>query len=115
MDIPSLQADLKALSAANLGAVLATLRNSRDSLQQEILDGLAADPPADTSQASADFALVNTWIRTLEAAVQPTPPATADADLLNAMQAVDAATANSAAVSGLLTAVDGLVKSFNGG
>jgi hypothetical protein len=112
MDIPSLLADLKALSAGDLGAVLATLRDARDKLQKAILDGLAADPPADTAQDSADFALVNTWIRTLEAAVQPAPAPNADADLLAAMQAVDAATANSAAVSTLLTAVDGLVKSF---
>jgi hypothetical protein len=112
MDIPSLMADLKALSAGDLDAVLDELVDAHDKLQKAILDGLAADPPADTAQDSADFALVDTWIRTLEAAVRPSPPPNADAELLAAMQAVDAATANSAAATSLLTAVHGLVQSF---
>jgi len=112
MDIPTLATSLTALSAGNLGLVLAKMRDARDALQTQIVAALDEDPPADATGLSNDFALVNAWIRTLEAAVQPSPPANADTDLLQAMQIADAASANSAAVGGLLASVDGLVKSF---
>lgn len=112
MNMNTLLAALKAASPADVGLVLAKLRASRDDLQKQIIAALNANPPADTDDLSADFVRVNTWIRTLEAAVQPAPPGNADAALLSAMQAVDAASAGSAAMSSLLTAIDGIVKSF---
>jgi len=112
MDIPTLAAALTALAAGDLATILAKMRSARDALQAQIVAALEADPPADTTGLSNDFALVNSWIRTLEAAVQPTPPANANADLLQAMQNADAEAANSAAIGGLLKAVDGLVTSF---
>lgn len=112
MDIPTLATDLTALSAGNLAVVLAKLRDARDTLQNQIIAALNQDPPADTTDLSNDFSLVNTWIRTLEAAVQPSPPANANADLLQAMQDADAASARSAAVGGILKAIDGLVQAF---
>jgi hypothetical protein len=115
IDIPTLEQDLAALSGGTLGQVLAQLRSARDNLQAQIIAGNNADPQQDTDGLSNDFVLVNTWIRTLEAAVQPAPPPTADADLLNAMQDVDAAAAQSADLNNLLVAVDGAVKAGKGG
>lgn len=105
IDIPTLANDLAALSGSALGKALAQLRTARDSLQAQVIAGNAPDP----ASVSNDFTLVNTWIRTLEAAVQPAPPPDASAALLSAMQAVDTAAAKSGALNNLLTSVNGLV------
>lgn len=115
VDVPTLAQALSALGSGDQATVLKRLEAAADALQDQIDAGQDADPPQDTTDLENQFTLVNEWIRALVASMQPAPPASADQDLLNAMQAVDAATATSAALNGLLIAVDGLVKSFGGG
>ena len=112
VNVPTLAQNLAALNSSSLGQVLAQLRAARDNLQAQLLAGINAIPPQDTTDLANQFTLVNSWIRTLEAAVQPAPPPNADADLLAAMQAVDAATATSGALNNLLVSIDGVVKAF---
>lgn len=110
VNIPSLANALMALSTGTLGQVQVQLRAARDALQSQILARNNAVPPMDTTALSTQFSLVNTWIRALDAAVQPSPPSSAAADLLSAMRAVDHATANSAALDHLLVTIDGIVQ-----
>ncbi len=112
IDIPVLAKALTALNNSTLGQVQVTMRKARDDLQTKLLD--ATDAGEDTTDLASDFTLLNTWIRALDAAVQPTPPPNAATDLLNTMRAVDRMTSYSTALNNLLIAVDGIVKAAKG-
>jgi hypothetical protein len=112
VDLDSLVQSMAALTGSDLDQVETELRQERDQLQSEVLAGVHADPPQDTSDLANQLALVNTWIRTLNAAAQANPPAGSANDLLNAMQAVDAATATSSGLNSLLVAVNGIVQAM---
>ena len=112
VDLGTLAQALAGLSAGNLTAIETRLMDAIDSLRDAIDGKTMASPPQDATAEIANRALCQAWFDALAAAVGPSAPATADGDLLAAMQAVDAATAQSGALNDLLKAVDGLVKSF---
>jgi hypothetical protein len=112
VDLGTLAQALAGLSGGNLTAVETKLMDAMDSLRDAIDAKTLAMPPQDASAEIAERALCQSWFDALAAAVGPSPPATANADLLAAMQALDAAKARSGALNDLLKGVDGLVKSF---
>lgn len=107
-----LSAALAGLSGADLQKVKQEINATLNSLHSDYLEALIATPPEDTTELENEYDLANAWLRALNSATGPAAGATAQTTLLNAMRAVDTHAAASAALNGLVVAVNGLVASF---
>lgn len=111
------------MTAAELAAALAAHPDPRDKtkllLQAAIdraMDAIEAMDAAgdDATDAKANLARLEAWLAAMDAAAAPPILSAADqTNLLDAIQAVDAAAAKSAAWDGLLAAVNGLIGAYN--
>lgn len=115
VDVPSLATDLQALSGGTLAAVKTEISKTLTDLHDQILSALADTPPGNTTGLENQYDLASAWLQSLNDATQPAPVAGADDVLLASMKAVDARTASSAALNGMLVAVNGIVQAAKAG